>query len=128
MTTSSKKYFWHTTNWQLTVWMCGVISFGQRCTNASKACRQYSLSSSSSSRLYWTTKGITRSMCSPNRWPACRLQNTMQKFKQRTQYLKPLHHTDQSLKIKEILVRLTMKTDIRVRITLSNCEGSWGNK
>jgi len=53
--------------------ICGEISFGQRRTNDSKACKQYSRNSSSSTRLYLTTNGITFSRCSPILCPAWRL-------------------------------------------------------
>jgi hypothetical protein len=49
---------------------------GQRRTKDSKACRQYSLNSSSSARQYFTTRGTKLWRCSPaNRWPACRLEH-----------------------------------------------------
>ena len=54
------------------VGMCGVISFPHLYTIFSQACKQCSLSSSSSTWAYFKTKGTTRSTWSPKRCPAWR--------------------------------------------------------
>ena len=56
--------------WMVGMW--GVISFPHLYTIFSQACKQCSLSSSSSTWAYFKTKGTTRSTWSPKRCPAWR--------------------------------------------------------
>ena len=64
--------------------MCGDTSLGHLLTKDSKACMQYSLSSSSSSTLQnFTMRGMILSRCSPILWPAWRLQK-IEKMNTRT--------------------------------------------